>query len=387
MLNVLVRGPLLSKSGYGVHCRQVLKYLMTKKNVKITCQVLPWGITPWYINHEDLGGLVGKIIKMSTGDLKQKFDVSFQVQLPNEWDASIAKKNIGVTAAVETTAANPMWINTHCQKMDLVIVPSKHAKDALTKTGSTSTPIKIIPESYFTELLEEPQELGLGLTTSFNFLTVGVMTGFTPQTDRKNLMYLMKWFVEEFKDDDDVGLIVKTNRGRDTTIDRSGTTQILKKVLEELNHKGTPKVYLLHGPMDRKEMNSLYKHPSVDAFVSLTRGEGFGLPHLEAAVSQLPVIATDWSAHTEFLNQGEWVKVDYDLEKVHESRIDNNIFMKDTQWAFPREHSAKKSMRDVYKNFQKSKRNAADLSSKLKKSHSEETIWEIYDQEVGELLL
>ena len=387
MLNVLVRGPLLSKSGYGEHCRQVLKYLMTKDNLKITCQVLPWGITPWYINPEDLGGLVGKIIGMSSYKENQKFDVSFQVQLPNEWDTSVASKNIGVTAGVETTAANPMWINTHCQKMDAVIVPSQHTKKALQKTGSCTTPIKVVPESYFEELMEKPGELDLNVATSFNFLTVGVMTGFTPQTDRKNLMYLIKWFVEEFKNEEDVGLIIKTNRGRDTSIDRVGTVQILKKVLSELNHKGTPKIYLLHGPMDRDEMNSLYKHPKVKAFVSLTRGEGFGLPHLEAAVSKLPVIATNWSAHTEFLNQGEWIKVDYNMEKVHESRIDNTIFMEGSSWAFPQETSAKKAMRNFYKYSKKGVRNAKKLGTKLAETHSEETTWLKYDEAIGEFLL
>ena len=98
MLNVLVRGPLLSKSGYGEHCRQVLKYLMSKQNLNVSCQVLPWGITPWYMNHDDLDGLVGKIIKMSMDDINKKFDVSVQVQLPNEWDTSLANKNIGVSS-------------------------------------------------------------------------------------------------------------------------------------------------------------------------------------------------------------------------------------------------------------------------------------------------
>ena len=86
--------------------------------------------------------------------------------------------------------------------------------------ASSSTPIHVVPESYFSELISDPVDLELDLSSDFNFLTVGVLTGHTPETDRKNLFYLIKWFVEEFKKDTNVGLIIKTNRGRETAIDR-----------------------------------------------------------------------------------------------------------------------------------------------------------------------
>ena len=65
MKKVLLRGPVLSKSGYGVHCRQVLKYLLTKKDINLKVQILPWGITPWYLNTDDL--INGKYILIQRG--------------------------------------------------------------------------------------------------------------------------------------------------------------------------------------------------------------------------------------------------------------------------------------------------------------------------------
>ena len=47
-----------------------------------------------------------------------------QLQLPDEWDSNLAKKNIGVSAFVETDRCNPQWIDK-CNEMDAVIVPSK----------------------------------------------------------------------------------------------------------------------------------------------------------------------------------------------------------------------------------------------------------------------
>lgn len=381
MKKVVIRAPLLSKSGYGEHARQVFKYLLTVPNIELKAQCVPWGITPWYTSKEDCNGLISEIIKRSKTTPEDKFDLSLQVILPNEWDATLATKNIGITAGVETDRANPEWCSTHCEKMDLVIVPSEHAKNSLLNSGaSTSTPIHVVPESYFEELNNEPDDLGLNLKTKFNFLTVGVLTGFTPDTDRKNLLYLIKWFIETFRDNADVGLVIKTNMGRETTVDKANTTAMLKKVLAELGHTGFPRVYLLHGGMSRQDMNSLYKDKSIKALVSATRGEGFGLPMLEASVAGLPVIATNWSAHTEFMNKGRWVSFEYDLVPIHEKRVDEQIFMPSSKWAMPKESSVKSSLLKFYKKGEQIPREwAAGLASTLKASHSQENITKLYN--------
>jgi len=386
MKKVLLRGPILSRSGYGEHSRQIFRYLLSKENIDLRVQPLPWGITPWYLNHSDENGLIGEIMKRSVLNENEKMDITIQVQLPNEWDVTLGEYNVGVTAGIETTASNPIWVSTHCEKMDKVIVPSKHAKKSLLNSASTSTPIHVIPECFYDEILEEPSPIDLNLTTKFNFLTIGVLTGFTPDTDRKNLMYLAKWFVENFHENKDVGLVIKTNRGRETTIDRKGTEDLLSRILKEIGYKGAPKIYLLHGAMSRKEMTALYKEKSIKAFVSLTRGEGFGLPHLEAAAAGLPVIATNWSAHKEFLDMGKWLQIDYDLVNVHESRIDNQIFMKNSKWASVKEKDFKRTVSTFYEKPHKPKEWALDLSKKIKKEFSFDSISRKYDEVLGEIL-
>ena len=47
---------------------------------------------------------------------------------------------------------------------------------------------------------------------------------------------------------------------------------------------------------------NLYNHPKVKAMVSLTKGEGFGRPLLEFSLTNKPVIASNWSGQTDFLN-------------------------------------------------------------------------------------
>ena len=385
MKKVVIRAPLLSKSGYGEHSRQVFQYLLSQPNLDVKTQVVPWGITPWNVNPESYNGLAGEAERRTSAE-KDNFDVSFQVQLPNEWDPNLAKFNVGVTAGVETDKCNPMWTSVHCSKMDRVIVPSNHTKDTFLASGATQTPIYVVPEAYFPELLDTPQDLKLDFTTDFNFLTVGVLTGVTPDTDRKNLFYLIKWFVEEFKNDTDVGLIIKTNRGRETAIDRMVTKKMLKQLLEEIGHRGTPKIYLLHGDMNRNEMNSLYRDDRVKALISATRGEGFGLPFLEASVAELPVLATNWSAHTEFLNKGKWIKIKYVLSEISPERVEGNIFVAGANWANPLEQSIKSSLRKFKNSPQLPYSWAKNLSAKLKEEYSITKIMRHYDEAVGDIL-
>ena len=386
MKSVVIRAPLLSKSGYGEHSRQIFKYLLTKPGLEITTQVVPWGITPWSVGDSSFDNLGGEITRRSAQDPNKKYEIAIQVQLPNEWDAGLANFNIGVTAGVETDRCNPLWPTIHCNKMDLIIVPSQHTKETIENSGKTTTPIVVIPECYFSQLNDDPEPIDLDLKTDFNFLTVGVLTGATPATDRKNLFYLLKWFVEEFKNDKTVGLIIKTNRGRESTIDRKITLGILSKILHELGHQRNPRVYLLHGNMSREEMNSLYRHPRVKALLSATRGEGFGLPMLEAAAAALPVIATNWSAHTEFLNKGRWIKVDYTLQPIDKSRLDNQIFVPGASWAEVSEVAFKKAMRKFRKSNDIPKKWAKGLSKKLKESHSESAIFHAYEQALSKVL-
>ena len=377
-MNICVRGPLLSISGYGNHTRQVYRWLSEYTDHQLKTQILPWGITPWYINPSLEDGMIGKIMQESISiENASGFDVSFQVQLPNEWDPNLAKFNVGVTAAVETDICNPHWIQC-CNTMNLIVVPSQHTKETLQRSGNLTVPIAVIPESFPDAMLSEdvvPYEMNL--RTKFNFLLFGQITGNNAFSDRKNTFFALKWLCEAFSGDPDVGIILKTNHGRNTSIDRQHVKNMLVKVVRELN-TDVP-VYLLHGAMTDDEIAGLYTNEKVKALVAPTRGEGYGLPLLEAAASGLPVLATNWSGHKDFLNKGKWVKFDYSLNDVIEQKIDNQIFVKGSKWADVDEKDFKRKVKKFRSHDQKPKEWAKELSATLKETHSFKSIanqWE-----------
>lgn len=388
MKNVLLRGPFLTNSGYGVHARQIARWAIAKKDWNVRVQALPWGITPWLIDRDLEGGLVGQIMDRTGIESNFVFDLSIQVQLPNEWDERLARKNVGVTAAVETDRCNPAWIDK-CNKMSVVVVPSKHAKSSLenTSAGRLKTPVVVVPESFHDEIASDASPLDIKFSTQFNFLVFGQLTGNNPENDRKNLFYTLKWMFEEFKDDKDVGIVLKTNSGRTTKIDRLVTERVVTQLVKEARKTDFPRLHFLHGKMSNVEIAGLMKHPSVKALVSLTRGEGYGLPILEAAATGLPVIATGWSGYTDFLKEGDYIDVDYTVAPIHKSRVDNGIFMEGARWAHPDEKDAKKKLRKFYQKSVMPQHRAHEVSKRIRRDLSFDFVSALYDVALAEIIL
>ena len=104
----------------------------------------------------------------------------------------------------------------------------------------------------------------------------------------------------------------------------------LRVIYESTTGQTLPNVYLLHGDLTDEEMNKLYNHPKVKAHITFTRGEGYGRPLAEAALSQKPIIATNYSAHTEFLKES--VLLPGTLENVHPSAVWDKVILAESQW-------------------------------------------------------
>tara|TARA_R110000824_G_scaffold49466_12_gene138704 strand:+ start:2657 stop:3808 length:1152 start_codon:yes stop_codon:yes gene_type:complete len=383
MKTVVVRAPLLTMSGYGVHSRQLFRWLYQRGDINLKSNILNWGACSWIINPEAENGMVGKIMQTSS-DPEEKIDVSFQLQLPNEWDPKLAHYNVGVSAVVETDICNPEWIKC-CNRMDAIVVPSQHTASVLKKSGKINVPLHVISESFIDEC-STIAPLNVDFETDFNFLVLGQLTDHNPYRDRKNVMFTLRWLCEAFADDPDVGIVIKTNSGKGTKIDRGITKRLLENVIQEIRPGPYPRIHFVHGHMKPGEVAGLYQHPKVKALVSATKGEGFGLPLLEAAACGLPVIATNWSGHKDFLDMEKWLKIDYELIDIPKDRVDKNIFMPGAKWADPNE----KSFKDVVKRFRKKPQKpeewAKKLQAKVHKKFSFEQIAAAYEEKFGSLL-
>ena len=125
MKRILLSGPLLSNSGYGVHSRQVFSYLNNLVGVKVYCNILKWGNLPWHLSDKYTSGQFNSIIKNHIPESQLSnvnFDETYSIGFPHEW-LFFGKKNIGITAGVETDIVPFHWLK-YINKADKVICTS-----------------------------------------------------------------------------------------------------------------------------------------------------------------------------------------------------------------------------------------------------------------------
>ena len=144
-------------------------------------------------------------------------------------------------------------------------------------------------------------------------------------------------------------LILKTNRINYSLIDREDVIKKINEIKDQV--KGTlPNIYLLHGELTDDEMNQLNNDPKVKSFISFTKGEGYGRPLAEAAITGKPVITTNWSGHTDFINKDYNILIGGKLKNVHESAA-NQFLVKESQWFNINVPLAGRFMKDMFKNY------------------------------------
>ena len=167
----------------------------------------------------------------------------------------------------------------------------------------------------------------------------------------------------------------------------------------------------MHGNLTDEQMQGLYTHPKVRAMVSLSHGEGFGLPLYEASCNGLPVIATGWSGHLDFLRikedinppgkfkggktkgkittlKNKFASVNYELKEIPQQAVWNGVLQADSKWAYADDADAKSKMRDVFENTEKYEQMALELQESYKgeeyyyKKFIEELEIDLEDKEV-----
>ena len=355
---ILLKAPLLTRSGYGEQSRFAMRALRTREDIfDIYIQPLQWGMTSWSSEDNEERRWIDRTIEKTIAYLRENrpFDASLQVTIPNEWE-QMAPINIGYTAGIETTKVAHEWIQKG-NLMNRIVVVSTHAGNTYKNTEyngqnqeglqvhlQLQTPIDVV--NYPVKKYGDCEQLELELKHDFNFLVIA------QAGPRKNLPNTVQWFVQEFKDDD-VGMIIKTNIAKNCLMDRERVYHDIKRMVNDMGIEHKCKVYLLHGDLEDAEIHSLYTHPKIKALVSLAHGEGFGLPIFEAAYSGMPTIVPGWSGQLDFLVDHEkgksmFYNIEYDLHPVQPEVVWDGVLIKESMWAYPREHSAKQQMRRCY---------------------------------------
>lgn len=257
--------------------------------------------------------------------------------------------NIGFSM-LETTGVPASWVDG-CNLMDEVWVPTPFNAWTFRRSGVTK-PIKIVPlglidTHYFNEEIRSyPME-------DFTFLSI------FEWGERKAPEVLIRAFNQTFRADDPVVLICKYVNGDPGVVPT--------KIIEGLNldPNGGRIVFSENERVPYYQISQLYR--SADCFVLPTRGEGWGMPILEAMGCGLPVIASYWSGQQYFMNDNN----SYPLQVSLVPAVAKCPYYDGFQWADPDELHLRQLLRHVYEHQdeaqQKGHRAAIDT----------QTIWDV----------
>jgi len=381
MKKVLLKGPVFTSSGYGVHSRQVFKALKSRSDIDLYVLPTRWGNTSWILNVEFNNNIIKDLLEYSKKFKESiEFDESYQVLLPNEW-SNIAKKNVGITAGFEADIVKEEWID-FCNMMNIVITPSEFTRLSFVKTSEEFnkkllTEIKVINEWYYRQFDDSKETKQTAkflddLTFKDNILIIGQITSTNEVSDRKNIIKTINTTLKAIEDLN-VGLVLKVNIGKNSSLYRN---KVIEEVKSKINSTLHNRITFLFGNFSIAEMNYLYSCKNISCMVSGTRAEGWGLPFLESAACGLPIIATDYSAYKEFLEE-DFLKVKYELV-VFNSDPNFTDIGKNPKWAeFCKEDMILK-IHEFFNNKSKYRNIAVNRQKIIKQKYSFDSILDNY---------
>jgi len=227
---------------------------------------------------------------------------SYDVHLRNTWPPTthdmVGTFNAYVCFAWEELEFPQHLVERFNRDLHMVMAASHFVRDALLHSGIT-IPVEVVGEGYdhverFDKKVESP------LPTRSRKRILHVSSCFP----RKGPDCLIEAFSRAFQPDDPVELVIKTFPNPDT---------VLRPLLRDMEERGirTAPIEVVETSYSNEELIALYRTASMVVLPS--RGEGFGLPLIEAMATGVPVVATAYSGHLDFCRPDTAWLVDYKL--------------------------------------------------------------------------
>jgi FkbM family methyltransferase len=220
----------------------------------------------------------------------------------------------------------PRWQHPAFDQVDEVWTVSEFCRKAI--AAHSSVPVHTIPVPIRDpgEPKIVPPEPGdpVRFLFAFDYNSIG---------QRKNPWGLVEAFRRAFADRDDARLVIKS-------INADLNTHAAERL--RLTIAGDPRIELIERYLEQAELDELYA--TSHCYVSLHRSEGFGLTVAEAMARGLPVISTDYSGTTEFVDERTGWPIPYRMTKVGPGCYP---YQADATWADPDLDAAATAMRQV----------------------------------------
>lgn len=272
----------------------------------------------------------------------------------------------------ETDRIAPDWVAA-CNRMDEVWVPSQFNVETFAASGVERSKLVVIPGAVDSEFFDPARHTVYPLPgkARFNFLSI------FEWSSRKGWDVLLAAYLREFSADDDVCLWLRTYLF--SKPDGDPTEAIWQRIRSftaslGLEGKNLPRIELIADQVPSDQLPGLYL--ACDCYVAPSRGEGWGRPQHEAMLMERPVIATNWSANTEFMSDETSYLLDYEL--VEARGLEPELWhYKGHRWANPSESHLRTLMRRVFTHPEEARAKGQAARQHMARHYSREAVADV----------
>jgi FkbM family methyltransferase len=346
-----VVGPYKGGSGYDRHTREFVREFV-RRGVRVELNDLPGWSTPLPEHAHSIFDRLAAPVGAET---------VLHFTMPHHAKPEPGRRNVNYTMFEAERIPAP-WVES-AQAHDLIALPTEAALRAWADSGVPEEKLRVCPLGVGGEFFSEPAEPGDFAApdgrpvASFRsrFLHIAELRR------RKNHLGLLRAWMNATHRDDDAVLILKVSVFQQRVL-----SQFQEDVLEMQRRSGrslldAAPVVVLADHLADDMIRSLYA--SASHYVSLSHGEGWDLPMMEAAVSGLALIAPAHSAYLTYLREEEAYLIPASLGPA---RFDGKLTPEDAmlfhglRWWHPDEDAAADVIRSIVRGSAPPKRSARD---------------------------
>jgi len=308
-------------------------------------------------NDADMGHVAKEMLAAKPFD---EPDITVINMVPVLWDGIRGNtKNVGYTT-FEADRLPDGWAKK-INEYDACWTTSHWNKEVMVSSGVTVPVHAVMPIAISAgQIRQSPKSGKFRFLSSFQW------------SERKNPSALIRAFCAAFNGNPDVQLVLKSHVNANSHESAAIISKEIASIVGGMKLRKAPDIQLvtkIHSYSDVHKLND-----SSHAHISLTHGEGWGLPPWEAALAGKPVITTGWSAPAEWLGSSYPFLVKYNMTPVAGVNPKISPFFNATMnWAEPHLDDAIDKLRYVFNNYSDACRVAGNRRTEMLETFTEES--------------
>lgn len=231
------------------------------------------------------------------------------------------------------------WVRGIAETVDEVWAYTHYVRDVYVNSGVPAEKVVVVPLGVnIARFHPQVEPLPLPTEKLFKFLFIG------GTISRKGIDVLLHAYQQAFTERDDVALIIK-----DFGANSFYAGQDAAALIQAIQAKpGAPEIVHLTEDMPEEQVARLYA--ACDCLVHPYRGEGFGLPIVEAMACGKPTVVTNFGAALDFANEENAYLIPAQVVRLVEKRIGNLETVDYPFWAEPDRDALAATLRRIYEN-------------------------------------